>query len=155
MKKQVNIDYTRFDDQKKVMEQIIKDGACPFCVDIEKFNKNEIGVYHKKPIFKNGKYWLVTTNQWPYQNSKISLLLIYKFHAEKMSEIKEGAGEEFFEMLKWIEKNFNHTNCGGAFTTRIGVPKKSGATVKHLHTQYVMISKKGFKIKFSVKPIEK
>ena len=70
----------RREDQKEVMEEIKKQGHCPFC-------RENLDKYHKNPILKEGKFWLLTENQWPYEKIKHQLLAIYKTHIEHLKEM--------------------------------------------------------------------
>jgi ATP adenylyltransferase len=125
----VDIDNARVEEQKKVMRQIIADGLCPFCQ--ENFVK-----YHKLPILKQGKYWLLTQNQWPYEDTKVHLLAILLEHAEHLSEVPAEAGQELLEMMQWAEKEY--AVPGGGFSMRFGDTNYSAGTVAHLHVQFIM-----------------
>ena len=128
-KKLVNIENAREGEQMKVMEQILSANHCPFCPD-------NLKKYHKQPIIKEGKYWLLTKNQWPYKNTKVHLMAIYTKHAQKLSEIDEEAGKELLEFFKWAEKEFEI--AGGGFSMRFGDTDYSGGTVSHIHAQFIM-----------------
>src|SRR3989338_2630132 len=59
----INMDTVRLESQRKTMEEIKKQDHCPFCIE-------NLAIYHKNPILKEGKFWLLTENQWPYANIK-------------------------------------------------------------------------------------
>ena len=124
----VDISNAREDEQKEVMEAIIDNDHCPFC-------RENLAKYHKKPILRTTKHWLVTENQWPYKKTKNHLLIILKEHAEKLADIPSEAGKELFILVKWIEKKYKIK--GGAFALRFGDSKFSASTVNHLHVQFV------------------
>ena len=88
----INLEATRREDQKKVMEQIQGEGHCPFCVE-------NLTTYHKKPIYKEGKYWFFTDNQWPYKKIKNQLLAVYKTHVEHISEIDPADELKIFSII--------------------------------------------------------
>lgn len=132
MKKEVSfvtLENARKDGQLKVMQKIAKNQECPFCL------KN-IKKYHKHPIIKSRVYWIVTKNQWPYDNTFLHLLLIFKKHATKLSELDSMAGYEFFELLKWIGQKYKIR--GGVTAMRFGNPKFSSSTVNHLHIHLII-----------------
>lgn len=140
----VNLDNARFADQRNVMEDIINDGVCPFCAEY-------LAKYHKKEILRTGRHWLLTYNQWPYDNTKLHLLAIAKYHAIHLSDMKPGAAEELFDLLKWAEINFN-VSYGGV-CMRFGDTKKTGATVDHLHAHLIVPEEnlpKDKKVRFKV-----
>lgn len=116
-------------EQKAVMEQIIADGICPFCQEF--FQK-----YHQSPILREGEFWLITPNAWPYKHVKHHFLIIGKPHWEKLGDVPPEAGVELIEHLQWIEKEYDFP--GGGVGWRFGDLLHSGGTVKHLHLQVIM-----------------
>lgn len=125
-KKFVDLDNARVDDQREVMKEIIDADHCPFCLE-------NLRKYHKQPTLKEGSYWLVTKNQWPYVHTKLHLLFIYKTHAVKLSELNPAAGKELVELAQWAEKEFSIP--GGGLALRFGDTDYSAGTVAHLHAQ--------------------
>ncbi len=128
-KSYVYLPNARFPDQRAQMEKIEEEGVCPFCAE-------NLARFHDVETLKTGKYWLVTYNQYPRENTKLHLLIIYIPHAENLSQIDPEAGPELIEFLAWIEKEFNIE--GGAFFLRFGDPAYSSASVIHLHIQFVV-----------------
>jgi ATP adenylyltransferase len=124
----VDLDNARLDEQRQVMEQIVAAGHCPFC--LENFRQ-----YHKLPILKEGKYWLLTQNQWPYVHTKHHFLLILKEHQEELAELDPAAGQELIELSQWAVKEYQLP--GGALALRFGDTNYSAGTVKHLHGQLI------------------
>src|SRR5471030_990620 len=92
----VDIDNARVDEQRRVMQEIIDQGHCPFCPE-------NLQKYHKQAFLKEGKYWLITKNQWPYENTKLHLLAIHKTHIEKLAEVEPEASAELFRLLGELE----------------------------------------------------
>lgn len=133
----VDLDNSRLDEQRKVMEHIIDNAECPFCL-------GNLKKYHKQPILKEGKFWIITPNQWPYENTKLHLLAIYKTHAETLSDMDPAAGEELIRLFSEIETEQNIP--GGAFSVRFGNTNYSAGSVKHLHAQLFVpdITKENF-----------
>ncbi|NCN87720.1 MAG: hypothetical protein GW941_02380 [Candidatus Pacebacteria bacterium] len=125
----VDVDNAREDEQVKVMENIIKNDECPFCLD-------NLKKYHKQPILKETKYWLLTNNQWPYPNTKVHLLIIYKKHAVNLSELADQSGEELLQLVKWAEKEYQIP--GGGWAMRFGDTRYSSGTVNHIHSQFLV-----------------
>jgi len=128
-KQQVDLDNAREKDQVKVMKKIIAAGDCPFCLD-------NLHKYHKRPILKETKHWLLTENQWPYPHTQVHLLAIYKEHAERLAGLKPEAGQELLELMQWAEKHYQVP--GGGWCMRFGDTNYSAGTVKHIHAQFLV-----------------
>jgi dihydrofolate reductase len=120
----VNLDNARLDEQRDIMKMIQEEGFCPFCP--ENISRTQL-----KPIIKEGKYWHLRENRWPYQNTRVHLLAIHNKHIEKLSEISPEAAKELFELAKWIESKYQIE--GGGIGIRFGDIRQNGGTVLHLH----------------------
>jgi diadenosine tetraphosphate (Ap4A) HIT family hydrolase len=123
---------SRSGEQAAVMEQIVADGICPFCLDSDGHLPKG---YHQKPILKEGRFWLLTENQWGYKNARIKLLAILKVHVERLADLDPEAAKELIELGQWAEKEFQLR--GGALCMRFGETKYSSATVLHLHAHII------------------
>ncbi len=121
----------RREDQKVVMEEIDKQGHCPFC-------RENLEKYHKNPILKEGKFWILTENQWPYEKIKHQLLAIYKTHIEHIEKMDPEAGKELLEMFK--EEAKNRKIPGGGVAMRFGSNPEHGnygSSVLHIHAHLI------------------
>jgi diadenosine tetraphosphate (Ap4A) HIT family hydrolase len=127
-KKFINIESVRSEHQKGVMVDIEKAGHCPFC-------KEQLALYHKRPIIKDGTYWVLTENQWPYEHTRIHLLAIHKEHVERLSDITEKAFAELLSFFQWAEREYAIT--GGAVAMRFGDIAYTGSSVSHLHAHLI------------------
>ncbi len=125
----IDIDNAREKDQVEVMEKIMANDECPFCLE-------NLKKYHKQPILKEGKYWLLTANQWPYPNTRVHLLAIYTQHVEKLADLDPAAGEELIELMQWAEKEYEAE--GGGWAMRFGDTDYSAGTVAHIHVQFLV-----------------
>jgi diadenosine tetraphosphate (Ap4A) HIT family hydrolase len=126
----INMKAVRREDQKLVMEEIKKEGHCPFCIEnLEK--------YHKNPILKEGKFWLLTENQWPYEKIKHQLLAIYKTHIEHINEMDPESGSELLEMF--AEETQKRNIKGGGVAIRFGKSEHGnyGSSVLHIHAHLI------------------
>ena len=124
----VNLKNARVREQYRVMKVAQKGGFCPFC--FEHASKSQL-----EPIIKQGKYWHIRKNRWPYKNTQVHLILIYNTHVEKLSEISPDAAKEFFNLTKWIEEEYQIP--GGAIGLRFGDIYLNGGTVLHLHAHII------------------
>lgn len=140
----VNLDNARLDVQREVMQGIIDDNVCPFCVD-------SLRKYHKRPIIETGEHWMLTENQWPYVNTRFHYLMIAIQHIESILDVGPGAFEELGEMSKLVLRMEN-TDYGG-LAMRFGDITKTGATVGHLHAHIMQASPdmpQGDKLRFKL-----
>lgn len=124
----VNLQHARFEKQRRMLEQIEKDGVCPFCPE-------HLSKYHENPIIKESRHWSITKNDHPYENTRIHLLAVLKTHAEELSELEPAAWQELLELVQWAVQEYKIT--GGVVGLRFGDTNTSGATVKHLHVHLI------------------
>ena len=125
----IDLDNARVKEQKKVMTNILQADHCPFCSE-------NLKKYHRKPIIKETKYWILTKNQWPYQHTQLHLLAIYKNHKTNLADLKPEAGQELIKLFQWVEKEYNVP--GGGFVMRFGDTDYSAGTVAHIHAQFLV-----------------
>lgn len=125
----VDLENAREDSQRAVMREIIDANHCPFC-------RENLQKYHKQPILKEGKYWLVTTNQWPYTHTKLHLMFIAATHVTELQALDPQAGAELIEFAQWAEKEY--AIPGGGLAMRFGDMNHSAGTIAHLHVQLVV-----------------
>lgn len=124
----VDIDNSRVEEQKKVMDEILDQAHCPFC-------EENLRTYHKQPIIKETAHWIATTNQWPYENTKYHFLLITKEHLTNITELNSDAGKELIELTSWLINEYKIP--GGGLAVRFGDTNYSAGTVAHLHAQLI------------------
>lgn len=127
--KLVDLDNARLDEQRQVMQEIVEQGHCPFCPE-------NIALYHKQPMLREGKFWFITANQWPYEHTQLHLLIIYRLHAVSLQDLDPAAGAELVEHIQWIERTYGVP--GGGVALRFGDSRYSAGTVAHLHVQFVV-----------------
>lgn len=125
----VDIGNARFEDQEAVMREIIASDHCPFC-------KENLEKYHTPAIIKETEHWILTTNKWPYKNTRVHLLAILKTHVEHLYDIPPTAGAELIEIMGWAEQEYKA--LGGALAMRFGDTDYSAGTISHLHAQFIV-----------------
>jgi diadenosine tetraphosphate (Ap4A) HIT family hydrolase len=140
----LDLDNARYDDQKEVMRRIMEAGESPF------LPKN-LPKYHPHPIIKQGKYWYITKNNWPYAHARYHYLIIAKQYWTKLEEVTPEAMGEVIVLARWLRKKLDAP--GGAIAMRFGDQDYSGASVDHLHWQFMVPEVEACdyeRIKFSV-----
>jgi diadenosine tetraphosphate (Ap4A) HIT family hydrolase len=121
---------TRTPEYTNILTQIEMDAVCPFCPD-------HLRKYHKPPIVKEGTYWVVTPNMYPYENALHHLLFIARRHVTDTKELTTDEWAELHVLIQWIVEHYPDIDFG-TFIMRTGDTQKTGATVKHLHAQFVV-----------------
>ena len=110
--------------------EIIRDkGECPFCQD-------NLARYHKKPLIREGIHWILTENQWPYNNTRVHLLAIHRQHTEKLADLTSEAWSDLGNLVTWAEQHYQI--AGGGLGMRFGDPTHNRGTVRHLHLQLLV-----------------
>lgn len=125
----VELAHARLDEQRRVMEAIVAAGHCPFCDE-------HMPKYHTQPTLQENASWILTPNQWPYENTRVHLLTINKRHVERLQDLTDADWKDLGALLMWAQQRFDIP--GGALGMRFGDLKFSGATVKHLHAQLIV-----------------
>lgn len=127
----VNLNNARYADQRRVMQGIVERDECPFCPE-------NLAKTHDEPVVREGKYWIVTPNKWPYEYTATHLLAIAKRHVERVTEFSdeaEAAGAELFGHVKWAELEYQI--AAGGLAMRFGDTAHTGASVSHLHAHII------------------
>ena len=126
----INLSAVRREDQRAVMEEIQRQGHCPFCPE-------HLTKYHKAPLLKEGAYWILSDNQWPYHKVKHQLIAIHKTHIEHLSELTPAAGAELIQLF--AEAATERNIPGGGLAIRFGASPHGnyGSSVLHLHAHLI------------------
>lgn len=132
--KKVNVQNTVSPTYAKVLNQIKKEGICPFCW--ENFLK-----HHTRPIIAKGRHWLLTENFNPYPGTTHHLLLVAKKHVAHFEELSPAAHAELFSLLA-PELKKRRIKGGGLFM-RFGDGDYTFSSVGHLHAQVIVGVKRG------------
>lgn len=125
----MNIENAREPLQVSNMKRIAEDGVCPFCPE-------HLAKYHTPPIVKEGAYWLVTPNMYPYENTAHHFLFITKEHLTDSQKLTPEAWSELQTLSQWLIETYKIDS--GTLLMRSGDMSKTGATVLHLHAQFVV-----------------
>ena len=125
----MNIGNARQPLQVENMKKIAEEGFCPFCPENMK-------KYHEPPILKTGTHWYVTPNMYPYDNTAHHFLFVTNEHLTNTSQLSPESWAELQEHVKWLNQEYNIDS--GTLLMRSGDMKKNGATVLHLHAQYIV-----------------
>jgi diadenosine tetraphosphate (Ap4A) HIT family hydrolase len=126
--KLLNLKHARDPKQHEIMQHLLEEGICPFCYE-------HFVTYHREPIEKEGKYWLITKNDFPYEGSSAHYLLIFKDHITDLSDISSDAWKEFGEYAKYLREKIE--TPGASLFMRFGDTNYTGGTIDHLHAHLI------------------
>lgn len=124
-----NLATARFEEQKKQMEDLGHRGVCAFCPE-------NVASEQKEPVELTTDHWLVKKNDYPYDHTKLHLLLIPKEHVSTLSELSLPALHNLPETIVQIEKKWKLTHY--AVGIRSGNMHHTGGSVEHLHAHIVV-----------------
>lgn len=125
----MNINNARNPLQIENMKKIESEGFCPFCPEhMEK--------YHTPPILKRAKYWYITPNMYPYENTAYQFLFVTNEHINDSKDLSPEAWSELQEHVRFVMDEYKIE--GGTLLMRSGDMSKTGSTVLHLHAQLIV-----------------
>lgn len=128
----VNPDNARNKTYREQLEVIQASGKCPFCPGGYTM---EDPAEQAKMVYQNDS-WIVKENTHALEGAKHHFVLIVKTHRLRISEMTSEEAIGFLDALAWIRKKYSP--AGGEFYMREGDTSLTGATVKHLHAQYII-----------------
>lgn len=113
----------RTQEQYLAMKKSEEEKKCPFCPPYE----------WKYPAIKEGQYWILKPNDFPYNHTSHHLVLLLKKHGNEndVAPVSAEAWIEFGEMIQWAIDHFKMP--GGGIVLRFGNPDYNASTVRHLH----------------------
>jgi len=113
----------RTPEQFKAMQETVGKGKCPFC-DYETLRKTAI---------KEGEFWIMKSNDFPYKHHRSHLVIVYKRHSKDndIMAVPPEAWAELGKIFKWAVKKFRMK--GGGLVMRFGDPEHNASTIRHLH----------------------
>ncbi len=142
------IDAGRTLEQVLQMEDLERRGVCVFCE--HNFKKE-----HREPIEIETEHWMVTKNDYPYEDTKLHLLFVPKKHANFYDDLEDKARDELGLLLHKIEQRYKPKSYG--MFMRVGDFMYNGASVHHLHGHILVGDHeldefKGIRVKLGSKP---
>jgi ATP adenylyltransferase len=124
-----NLNAARRKEQLRRMISLEERKICAFCPE-------NIAKETTSPIQYETKHWMVKDNDFPYENTKIHILIISKKHVKSISELPKPARAEFLDVVSWIEKKYKLKSYAVGF--RSGDFRFNGGSVEHLHAQVIV-----------------
>jgi ATP adenylyltransferase len=123
-----NFDVARSEQQLQDMRDLDERGICIFCPE-------QITNDGSKILFKT-EHWIIKTNKYPYDHTKLHILLVPKEHVATISKLTKAAQEDFLPSITKCEKKYKLTSY--AIGIRSGDMRYNGGSIEHLHAHIVV-----------------
>jgi ATP adenylyltransferase len=116
-------------EQLRRMKSLAERNVCVFCPE-------NIQNETTTPIEIETDHWFVKKNDFPYERTKLHLMLISKKHVTTISELSKSAQTEFLQIVAEVERKYHLTSY--AIGMRSGDMDYNAASVEHLHAHIVV-----------------
>ncbi len=125
-----NLNHARFADQLASIRESNERGICPFCPE-------ELRQDATRSVYHDDGAWIITNNRWPYQGTRVHLLIIPHRHVNHFDELTSAEIESFRQNVAWANKEFKIT--GGSLIMRFGDTSLNGSSITHLHAHIIEV----------------
>jgi len=116
-------------DQLAEMRRLDAAGICLFCPD-------ELARHARQRILLRTRHWAVTPNEFPYQGTRLHLLLVPDQHAGDLLELSADVRQDFWEALAAVTREHRLSYYG--LGVRNGDCRYTGATIEHVHAHVLV-----------------
>jgi ATP adenylyltransferase len=124
-----NFETARYKEQLQQMKDLSKRGICAFCYE-------NIRTEQREPIELETQNWVIKKNDYPYEGTKLHLMLIPKEHVKTFADLSQAAQKDFSKTITEVEKHFKLTSY--ALGMRSGDFRYNGGSVEHIHAHIVV-----------------
>ena len=128
-KQYVDTFYAKDPTYRDELLRLKAEGKCPFCWEYFKIQ------YADQILNREGNCFIARLT-WPYKDTDTHLMVIPDEHKEFPEELTFTEWENMLKLLDWAVQEFNIP--GGAIAMRFGDPRRTGATVLHLHMHIIV-----------------
>nr|AIA16268.1 HIT domain protein [uncultured bacterium]AIA16316.1 HIT domain protein [uncultured bacterium] len=124
-----NHSQARVPAQLKRMQDLDKRAVCAFC-------RENVETETTSVIEFETEHWIVKANDYPYERTKLHLLLIAKSHARTVTDLSPEAQADFLPLVARVERHYKLPSY--AVAMRSGDFTYNGGTVDHLHAHIIV-----------------
>jgi diadenosine tetraphosphate (Ap4A) HIT family hydrolase len=117
--------------QRQLLE-IQESGNCPFCPEGQTY------VDEADMFVAENEHWLIKHSKVPYANAAVHLVCILRRHKTRLCEMIEQEWASLNPLIKQVLANEGKPDIGGSLFVREGATELTGATVCHLHFNYII-----------------
>ncbi|MEX2012654.1 MAG: dihydrofolate reductase [Patescibacteria group bacterium] len=120
----------RTEQYRQELLEIQRSRQCPYCPG------GKTLVLGEDPIIAENSHWVAINSHTPAAHSAIHWVIFPRQHKTALKEISSGDWDMFTDLLEQL-KSMHHVT-GGAPNIREGDTEVTGATVRHLHFNYIV-----------------
>jgi dihydrofolate reductase len=120
----------RGSDYQKELLAIQRSRLCPFCPGGKTLTAGT------DPVIAENDKWVAINSHTPIENTAFHWVIFPKRHMTELKEITGDDWEAYLEIVELLKKR--HGVIGGAPNIREGDTEITGATVRHLHFNYIV-----------------
>jgi diadenosine tetraphosphate (Ap4A) HIT family hydrolase len=132
---------SRSEEQSADMRRLEADGICIFCPE-------HLDADPGQRILHRSAHWAVTPNKFPYEGTKLHLLLVPHQHVTDLLDLPDAAQQDFWAALCWVRDQHGLTYYG--LGARNGDCRYTGGTIAHLHVHVIVGDPEGGPVRFKV-----
>jgi len=129
MPSQYNRSGARVAEQLRRMEDLEARGVCAFCPE-------NLRSETSSPITLETDHWLIKDNDFPYERTRLHVLVIPKVHVATVADLPPEAQAEFLPTIAQVEQHYNLGSF--AVAMRAGDMHLNGGTVEHIHAHVIV-----------------
>ncbi len=122
-------DNYRTDEQLAEMRRLEAAGICLFC-------PATLREHGRQRVTFETSHWMVTPNAFPYQGTRLHLLVIPHQHVNDMADLDDAALADFWTALRQVRATFGLDHYG--LGVRNGDCRFTGATIAHVHAHVLV-----------------
>ncbi|NJC72875.1 HIT domain-containing protein [Planosporangium thailandense] len=123
------LDNFRHPEQLADMQALENAGICIFCPQHLTTDPNH-------PVLHQTAHWVVTTNKYPYAETRLHLLLVPRAHVEDLLDLEPAARDEYWTVLRWVRDTYGLTFY--SIGSRNGDGRYTGSSIAHVHVHVVV-----------------
>jgi ATP adenylyltransferase len=122
-------DNYRTEEQLAEMRRLEAAGTCLFCPE-------SLREHTRQQVILQTAHWSVTPNEFPYQGTRLHLLVVPHRHVNDMLDLDERSRADFWTSLALIRERFGLDHYG--LGVRNGNCSFTGATIAHVHAHVLV-----------------
>jgi ATP adenylyltransferase len=134
-------------EQLAEMRRLDAEGICLFCPE-------GLARHARQQVLFRTRHWTATPNEFPYQGTRLHLLLVPDQHANDLLDLAEEVRHDFWAALAAVAEKHQLSYYG--LGVRNGDCRLTGATIRHVHA-HVLVGEEAagatpVRMRFSARP---